>query len=546
MTVSGTEGADSLNVAGNAGTVELVFGLGGDDRISARNDDRVDGGAGWDSLRIFRQDLNNQAEDLDVEMAALGYAQFMSGGGSFVRIEQLEYVGTQHGDRVQGHTGFDRLVGAEGSDQLYGRGGDDELLGGSGADELFGGDGGDLLEGGEDNDVVRGGESHDVLRGQGGDDNLEGGAGIDRLEGGDGADILRGGAGNDDMDGGAGADIFVFSPENGFGSGSDGIFNFEVGIDRISLIDGALVAGVLREGDTTAVIAFKDGSRVLLWGVSANLITEAHFIGEFDGLPAVGTLVGTDDGADLLIGGTDNDTLYGFAGDDQLRGMAGNDTLIGNVGDDWMVGGAGNDSFQGGEGFDAADFSGAGHLYIDLAITGPQNTMDGNDSFSSVEHLIGSIYENTFLGSSADEMFQGDRGADTLDGRSGDDILQGGHDGDTIRGGSGADTLMGDDGGDSLTGGVGADGLFGGAGADTFHHAAGDGADIIYDFDASDRINLTGHTSYSLESGPSGATIVLGNGDSITLYGLMVNQFSASQIVGANPGPPPPPPPPPP
>ncbi|MCI4661895.1 MAG: right-handed parallel beta-helix repeat-containing protein [Neomegalonema sp.] len=74
--------------------------------------------------------------------------------------------------------------------------------------------------------------------GRGGDDDLSGSRHNDLLNGGDGADLLDGGLGSDRLVGGSGADLFQFSD---IGFGSDRIFGFEDGIDKISFaMDGAV------------------------------------------------------------------------------------------------------------------------------------------------------------------------------------------------------------------------------------------------------------------------------------------------------------------
>ncbi|WP_353844715.1 immunoglobulin-like domain-containing protein [Pseudomonas sp. MG-2] len=60
----------------------------------------------------------------------------------------------------------------------------------------------------------------------------------------------------------------------------------------------------------------------------------------------------SNDGNDILNGGTGNDLLFGQGGDDTLDGGKGNDILIGGVGKDTLLGGEGNDILLGGKGDD--------------------------------------------------------------------------------------------------------------------------------------------------------------------------------------------------
>ena len=54
---------------------------------------------------------------------------------------------------------------------------------------------------------------------------------------------------------------------------------------------------------------------------------------------------------------------------------------------------------------------------------------------------------------------------------------------------------MGGKGNDTLTGGKGNDSLWDNAGKDTFIYASGDGKDIIYGFDNTDMLKITGEFS---------------------------------------------------
>ena len=124
--------------------------------------------------------------------------------------------------------------------------------------------------------------------------------------------------------------------------------------------------------------------------------------------------------------------------------------------------------------------------------TNAGETLNGTDSTTNPDYLIG-------LG-----------GSDTLNGNGGDDTLIGGSGADSLRGGSGMDYLDGGSGDDYLRGGTGQDVLFGGTGNDRFDYNAetesqgGSGSrDIIVDFVGNrqsfgDRIDLV-----SIDANPS-------------------------------------------
>ena len=116
------------------------------------------------------------------------------------------------------------------------------------------------------------------------------------------------------------------------------------------------------------------------------------------------------DGADMLIGGSSDDTLHGQLGDDILLGGFGNDSLTGGLDNDIIAGGNMLSSFVGGASFDIQIFD------INAPLT------------------FGLLLE-------AEELADGD---DTIDGGSGDDLMAGGGGSDSINGDSGNDILLGD------------------------------------------------------------------------------------------------------
>jgi len=186
------------------------------------------------------------------------------------------------------------------------------------------------------------------------------------------------------------------------------------------------------------------------------------------------TLYGTD-GGDWIEGLAGSDRLYGNGGDDSLFGGGGADTLIGGTGNDHLDGGAGNDVLVGGtgadvliggEGFDTASYASAtSAVGIDLAAgNGFYGEAEG-DTFTSVEKVVGSSFDDWLLGDAA---------GNALEGGAGHDYLVGGAGLDALNGGSGSDTLEGGEGIDVLTGG---------SGVDYFVFNRNDGPDVVMDFE---------------------------------------------------------------
>ena len=169
-------------------------------------------------------------------------------------------------------------------------------------------------------------------------------------------------------------------------------------------------------------------------------------------------------GNDRIYGQKGNDTLYGESGDDYLSGGKGDDrlyggtghnTIKGDSGDDIIYAQGGDDTISGGTGFDTLDFSLSTRA---IAIDASKGTALGfnTSSFTGIEKIIGSSFDDDYKGSSADDIFSGNAGNDV------------------IRGLGGADTLSG------------------GAGNDTFVYLQKDagGVDHITDFTAGDKLDL--------------------------------------------------------
>lgn len=160
-----------------------------------------------------------------------------------------------------GTNGDDSLTGGNGNDNLYGNEGQNILMGKGGNDQLFGGNQSDIAFGGEGDDTLYSNEGRDVL---------SGGAGNDTLFAGGDDDVLMGATGDDILHGNHGNDLFVF----GHGDGTDTIVDFQIGIDKIGLIEGELiyanlsihqegldtVLGVSSSSDPLAVLKYTNAS----------------------------------------------------------------------------------------------------------------------------------------------------------------------------------------------------------------------------------------------------------------------------------------------
>ncbi len=197
-----------------------------------------------------------------------------------------------------------------------------------------------------------------------------------------------------------------------------------------------------------------------------------------------------------------NDTVHAGAGSDVVYGETGNDSLYGDAGDDILNGGAGSDALSGGVGSDTATYRDAtAGITADFGISTNNAGDAAGDTYSSIEHLEGSAFDDILAGDAGINSFTGLAGNDALEGRGSADIIDGGDGNDTasyssdtagvtvslltnlgsdgdaagdqltsienLSGGNGNDTLTGDAGDNVLTGNAGNDTLAGGAGADS-------------------------------------------------------------------------------
>jgi Ca2+-binding RTX toxin-like protein len=191
------------------------------------------------------------------------------------------------------------------------------------------------------------------------------------------------------------------------------------------------------------------------------------------GTPGEDVLVGTngDDtlnglaGADTLMGRGRDDRLDGGDQDDYIRGDPGNDTLFGGDGNDYLRGGAGDDVVDGGAGLNrAAFFDSTVGVRVSLLLQGAvQDTGQGMDLLTKIQHLSGTRFADLLSGDSGDNWLWGDvsganpgtgGGNDTLIGNDGNDLLEVGTGDNVLAGLRGTDTASVFGGGSDTLGGV--------------------------------------------------------------------------------------------
>jgi Ca2+-binding RTX toxin-like protein len=444
-------------------------------------------------------DYFNATGGITVTLNGQGSGIVVATYGSNTATDTFTGVGGINGgngaDTFNGGAGFDNFFGQFGTDVLNGGAGDDILEGGGSADTLNGGSGFDFASyrnagstitvslvtggGGAFTTDATGDQFNSIegLIGSNFNDSLTGDAFGNILNGGLGADTLNGGTGDHAM------------PESPDAADYASYINSQSGV-TVSLFNPGLNTGEAA-GDTFTNI---------------NGLIGSH---------SNDTLTGSDLYGDYFIGNGGNDTIDGRLGFDTARydnsfsgvwinlgtgivtGGAGQDTLISIEGiwgshfaDTYDASGytAGTpgipyDDYNSFEGFGGADtiigtptFNPSGISATSIsymhATAGITVNMSGaaagsviatytadtsTDTFSNVNTVAGSYFNDTFNGTS---------GAQAFNGGGGDDLLYGGADNDSLSGGEGSDQLYGGSGDDFLEGGPGADILDGGDGID--------------------------------------------------------------------------------
>ncbi len=489
VTHTGTAGAD--NIEGTNGD-DVIDGQGSNDHLrGVRGDDAINGGAGDDV--IFGEEGN------DIVIGGIGNDRIWGNSGDDLLYGQSGndfMFGGEGNDVLSGGLGNDVLIAEEGNDILFGEDGNDTLVGVSGNNTMYGDAGNDRLLGGTGDDTMYGGTNDDTMHGKDGNDTIYGEAGADFITGGNGNDILSGGAGIDILWGMA-------------------------GIDTVDYASAA--AGVTASLVTGAVSDDGDGSTDTLSGIEN--ITGSAFNDTLTGDANANTLIG---GAlnDILNGGGGDDTLSGDAGNDILDGGTGADTLTGGADNDILSGGSGVDSLDGGTGTDTASYTNAaGGATASLASNTASDDGDGsNDTFTLIENLTGSIYNDTLTG---------DGNANALTGNAGDDTILGGGGIDTLDGDDGDDFLSGDAGGDTLSGGIGSDTVNGGTENDTLY-ALDNGVSAV-DADGLHSNTLNGDAGNDTLWGSTGSDVLNGGvGNDVIRSGSAVG-YTIADALAENP-----------
>jgi len=105
----------------------------------------------------------------------------------------------------------------------------------------------------------------------------------------------------------------------------------------------------------------------------------------------------------VFDGADGNDFIWGFGGADTLKGGAGDDHLNGGQGADHLVGGDGSDWAEYG-GFVAASDQPSSNVIISLADPTTNTWEAREDSYDSIENIVGSPFNDVITGHDGDNI----------------------------------------------------------------------------------------------------------------------------------------------
>ncbi|WP_206513403.1 beta strand repeat-containing protein [Rhizobium phaseoli] len=437
-------------------------------------------------------------------------------------------------DTIDGAAGSDVILGFAGNDTIVGGAGADTMIGGTGDDIYVVDNAGDVVteNAGEGTDTVKtalasytlGANVENLVStgtaafaGTGNElaNAITGGVGADTLDGGAGADTLTGGAGNDiyvvDNIGdvvvevaSAGTDTIkttlnsyslaslanvenlTFTGTGDFTGAGNAAVNVITGGAGNDILDGGAGADTLVGGAGNDIYIVDNTGDVVTEAASAGTDTIETALASYSlaALANVENLTYTGTAAFTGTGNTLANVISGGSGNDTLDGGAGADTLIGGTGDDTYI------------------VDNAGDVITENAGEGTDTVKTALASYTLAANVETLVYTGTGTavfagtGNALDNAITGGANADTLSGASGNDTLDGGAGADHLIGGTGDDTYIVDNASDVIT------------------ENAGEGTDTI-------RTNLA---TYSLAA--------LGNVENLTYTGTVA--FTGTGNAAAN------------
>ena len=146
--------------------------------------------------------------------------------------------------------------------------------------------------------------------------------------------------------------------------------------------------------------------------------------------------------ADSIVGNGGDNHFKGGGGVDSLDGRAGHNRLDGGDGNDLLHGGEGINAFIGGNGVDTASYSLATSGISVNLLTGNTNGAALDDTFSSIEKIVGTDFADVIQGNNSANSIYGRGGVDVLAGNGGNDVIDAGAGADIVNAGAGDDRCL--------------------------------------------------------------------------------------------------------
>jgi len=519
-----TGGSGNDTIVGGGGADVLVGGLG-NDTLTYQNDvvgttihgDAVAAAAGTGSDTLVLNQaatINLSAVDQDTLNANVTVTGF----------ENVNAAGAGVAVSITGSAGANIIIGSGGfADTLIGGAGDDTITYQSVAGTTIHGDAGSAAAGVADSDTLRivNQTQAVTINLSAADQDGVGNANVTGFE-----NVNATGAGVAvSITGSIGTNIIIGSgnfADTLIGGAGDDTITYQNNVAGVTTIHGDLVAAAAGVADSDTLVLNQAATIDLSITADQDTLNANVIVTGFENVNASAAtatvnLIGTT-GANVLTGGSANDTIAGGGGAD---------TLIGNGGDDIfnfasaielaaavrIDGGLGSDTIQmtaatttlndasfalGGVNktisIETLRLTGASTITLgaNALAAGIANVVTGNAATNITSTDIITLNVNaaaltdaqvlTLTGSNAASvtLANGDLSAGTYTGNiavtatTGTNVITTGGGNDAIVGGGGADALNGGAGVDRLTGGMEADTLTGGVGADIFVFAAGD------------------------------------------------------------------------
>jgi Ca2+-binding RTX toxin-like protein len=517
--------------------------------IAGEGADTLDGGAGSDTLNGgLGVDTASYKRATAAVVANLGTGSAVTGVDTDTLVSIENVVGSNFADDLTGDALANTIDGGVGNDRIDGAGGTDTVSYATASTSVTvdlglgtanGGAGADTLISIEN---ATGGMVDDVLVGSAGVNTLDGGAGNDTLIGGLGDDTLNGGSGLDTASYAASTGGVKVNLTTGVVTGGDGA-------DTLISIEN-VTGSALNDQFTDS-----SGNNVIHGGAGNDTISYAGAVGPvqvdlaggrvlggsgYDILSGIENVIATSFN-DVIIGTAEANIINGGAGVDMVSyeaatsavsvnlmvgtvtGGAGADRLIaiesamGSVYDDTFIGSAAANRIDGSAGMDTVDYGLATSAVAVNIDSGVVTGGAGLDRLIGIENINASGFDDTVVGNALNNRIFGRDGLDKIYGAAGDDYLVGDAGNDILYGGDGVDSLLGGLGDDKLYGDAGNDTLIGADGRDVITGGLGD--DKIYGDAGNDTISAgDGH---DVVSGGLGDDVILGDAGNDSINGGM-------------------------